>query len=81
MMITKFNKRKCLLKEIVKISELCFNKKQKTWEKSSIFNIFYSTAICCVIKNFNMHEHKVFVMFRGWIVKNEGENFRIGCGG
>lgn len=31
MMITKFNKRKCLFKEIVKISELCFGKKQ-TWQ-------------------------------------------------
>lgn len=31
MMITKFNKRKCLFKEIVKISELCFSKKQ-TWQ-------------------------------------------------
>lgn len=62
MMITKFNKRKCLFKEIVKISELCFSKKQtwQAWKGSSIFSIFYSAAICCVIKIFRMHEHKVF---------------------
>lgn len=63
MMITEFNKRKCLFKEIVKFlsyvsTERRMNKRKR--ETSSIFSIF-STAICYVIKIFQMHEHKVFV--------------------
>lgn len=65
MMITEFNKRKCLFKEIVKFlsyvsTERRMNKRKR--ETSSIFSIF-STAICYVIKIFQMHEHKVFVSF------------------
>ena len=33
MMITKFNKSKCLFKEIVKIPELCSTTKAEKWER------------------------------------------------
>lgn len=60
MMITKFNKSKCLFKEIVKIPELCFDEQEREKKKVQ-FSAFFSTAICFVIKIFHMHEHKVFV--------------------
>jgi hypothetical protein len=63
-MITKFNKSKCLFKEIVKIPELCFENESewgKPAEKKVQFSAIFSTAICFVIKIFHMHEHKVFV--------------------
>lgn len=53
MMITKFNKRKCLFKEIVNIPELWSSARRA----SSISSIFL-TAICCVIKISRMHEHR-----------------------
>lgn len=67
MMITKFNKRKCLFKEIVKIPELCYCEVNETGGcrretsrgESSIPSIFFlrlSTA-CFVIKISQMHAH------------------------
>lgn len=58
MMITKFNKRKCLFKEIVKIPELCWRMRST---RKVQFSAFFSAAICFVIKISRMHEHKVFV--------------------
>jgi hypothetical protein len=55
MMITNFNKRKCLFKEIVKIPELCCATQGATVKR---------VQFRYVIKFFRMHEFEVFVSFR-----------------
>lgn len=51
MMITKFNKSKCLFKEIVKIPELCFDEQEREKEKVQ-FSAFFPLQFVSLLKFF-----------------------------
>lgn len=62
MMITKFNKSKCLFKEIVKIPELCFDEKERERERKKVqFSAFFPLQFVLLLKIFTcMHIKSLF---------------------